>query len=287
MTGAMFFAFLVLVFNSALAKNEMCDTSKTIIVMSKGRSGSTFLADVITRNFLGRGYNVTADGEILGSTKEEMLTQKDPLSKINRHICIYGANHQYNIFKWKPVLWSKVYLETLRWVATKKIPVVYNVRNPIDVFISNEKHRLLNKMREDAIKHGAEEKGKEAHCEAGDADCLARFKNLELLNISGTALMRHLVEDSDDSQKSRFDSLEVKFFAVEYENLIKDGKEALRAWREIFEFIAPDKDWDSVTTANITSSFVSTSSENHRAKIINYDEIRNLLRGTRFAPLLH
>jgi hypothetical protein len=142
-------------------------------------------------------------------------------------------------------------------------------------------------MREDAIKYGAEEKEKEAHCEAGDADCLARFKNLELLDINGTALMHHLTEDTDESQKSLFVRLEVKFFAVDYENLIKDEKETLRAWGEIFEFIAPDKDWDSLTPANIASSFVSTSSENHRAKMINYDEIRKLLRGTRFAPLLN
>jgi hypothetical protein len=259
--------------DAAAADDGNCDTFKAIIVMSKGRSGSNFVLDVIARTFKNPNYWAQMQ-EILGGNKDAMEKLSNPLEVIQKHICRHGANHNYVSFKWKPSLWNDAYMEALQWVAKKKIPVVLNVRNPIDRFLSLSKHKVL----------------KSSHCKPGNAECLARFKEHELVEVNATELVQHLRTTgavANDNDRALLVHYNVHFIPIEYETLIADETAALRLWTEIFEFIAPARDWSGFTMRNVTSvNFVATSSSNHRDKIKNYDEVRAALRGTRFASLL-
>jgi hypothetical protein len=258
-----------------------CDTSKAIIVMSKGRSGSAFVSDIIARNLMNHNFSNITEGEILGENMATMEYKSNPLEVIQEHICHYGANNEYVSFKWKPLYWNNAYMEALKWVAEEKIPVVFNVRNPIDVFLSNMKHTKASKDMGNIL---------EPHCVSDDAKCLERFKNHELVNVDPAALLQALHSYglvADEKNRALLLHSNVHFIPIEYESLIADEISALRVWRKIFEFIAPTRDWSKLTTKNLTSSFSSTSSSNHRDKINNYNEVHAVLRGTRFASLLH
>jgi hypothetical protein len=98
--------------------------------------------------------------EILGQNLADMKAMRNiPINTVRDQICLKGKEASYTGFKWKPLVWNDAYLEALRWVAYPRIPVVYNHRNPIDVFLSAEKHRL--ESTHSLI----------SHCKAGDTAC--------------------------------------------------------------------------------------------------------------------
>ncbi len=69
-------------------------------------------------------------------------------------------------FKWKP--WNMTFgsrrsMEALRWLAPNPhVRVVHNLCNPLDVLMSQYKHK---------------NKGVVAHCAVGDAACLESHRN--------------------------------------------------------------------------------------------------------------
>lgn len=256
---------------------SFCDTSKSIIVMSYGRSGSTYVCDILQKNF---PYHDDASTELLGHYYDSMHDQDDPLGLVRKRLCAPkdDKSGEYRGFKWMPSNWEEKYYDVLEWVARRQIPVVFNYRNPIDQFLSKRKHSGHRDLP--------------AHCKPGDEKCIEAFIDSSLIEVDVKQLLSFLKGQfpfvSHEEIFSILITRNVNFFPIAYESLIGEQESALRAWREIFEFIDPSRNWDGLTNESIASDNLAvTSSESHRDKIKNYEEVRAALRGTRFAPLLN
>lgn len=261
-----------------------CDFNKMFIVMSKGRSGSGFIDDILARVVIERPYFTLV--ELLGANGREMSTVEDPLDKIQRNLCPpEGSKSPYTAFKWKPYYWEGEYMDALRWVAARKIPVLYSKRNPLDVQLSIKINHMIDKK---------EDEKRKSHCKANDAACVDQHMRNQLVTVDTSGLVTDLERetDSDDRVKSILEENKVNFMDVEYEHLTVEHSSnatVLRAWIEVFEFIAPQREWRDgrINMRRLKSSIASTTSPWHHDKIRNYDKVQATLRGTRFAKLLN
>ena len=264
-------------FDTAVPEN--CNLSKAVIVMSYGLSGSTYVSDVVGRPFVNNSYQgreAPNFGEIFGPTMRYMQRVRDPLKTMQNWLC--KGHGQYISFKWKPAYWNNEYMKALKWVAYHQIPVVYNVRNIIDILLSSVKHERKNNIP--------------WRCGAQDENCIKTMKRHEKVYIDPTTLISKLEDAShllsDESILGLLVRLKVHFIDVKYESLSSSDNEVrLRVWREVFEFISPEKNWDNLSVADIHSSLAKTSSSSHKDKMKNYEQIRAILRGTRFASQLN
>lgn len=259
-----------------------CDLSKVMIVMSRGRSGSSYVSDVLTKVLTGHSSKLP---EILGSDSKAMeKLSRPPLQVIQAHLCDRGESH-YRGFKWKPYNWDEGYLQALRWVAANNIAVVYSKRNPLDIYLSD----LINR----AIDLNDHEK-KHSHCKAAnDEACLKQHIQYQLVTVNTSHLLNTLrqVTDDDDRMRPLLTSHRVRYLDVHFEKLTPEHSSnatVQRAWREVFEFVAPEIRWEGprLSMRALQASIVPTSSTAHRDKIRNYEEVQAALRGTRFARLL-
>ena len=257
-----------------------CNVSKSFIVLSRGRSGSEYEMEVITRLLTNR--TMKGNGEIFGGSGKKMLALHDPLTTMQRYLC--PRKHKTNTalyrgFKWKPYVWNEAYIKALLWVGHHDIPVIYNVRNPLDVLLSLKKHKA-SKMR--------------AHCQAGDAACLEKKMREQIVLLDPSTFIAELADISCLNNYVSFllDRTKVNYIDVEYETLSfahTDVQSAIRSWKEVMELINPHADWSDIISYNLlkSSRTVATSSINHRDKIKNYDDAYNSLRGTQFARLIN
>lgn len=259
-----------------------CNISKSIIVMSEGRSGSSYICDIISAN-LDPHHHPRITTEILGSNDGQMKALSFPLKTIENQLCpsTAGNSSPYRGFKWKPVYWGDAYLEALQWVAYHRIPVVYNTRNPIDTFMS-------------ALKHQHEANGHlRAHCKAGDSACVSMHLGDQRQHVDPSQLLENVTQTTcrHTGVRSLLKEMHVRHLVVSYEELSADHADnatLVRAWRDVFEFIDSVTPWGRrITPGSLKASIVATSSIHHRDKIENYDEVEAALRGTPFAGLLN
>ena len=257
---------------------KACGVSRSLIVMSRGRSGSSVLCETIQRHL---GYrSPQPDGEILGSSSHQMKVLSDPLSFVRHWICEFGSKSGFYM-KWKPEYWAAEYIDLLRWMASQRIPVVYNVRNPLDVYLSRLKH--------------AQNQSVATRCHPSDKQCLEMHHSNQLVEVPIPSLIRALSRTSSANSKD-LDSVrdlliqeKVNYHPVHYENLQSDDNSTrLSAWRQMFEFLSPSRDWSKLTVMDtISDTMIRTSSISQTDKIVNYDEVRQALQGTRFEQFLH
>ena len=287
--------------NDIICKNM----SKVVITMSRGRSGSTYISEVMSHNLIGEHTNVTEwkcalldsfarslctnfchilgpssgafSSEILGSDSIQMKDIKNPLGVIQERICA-GNPNVYKGFKWKPSYWDDTYVEALRWVAFHQIPVILNHRNPIDVYLSLRKHNSAHVI---------------AHCKVGETACIDSHMQNQLISVDVKNLIRLLIQQSCDfdNTKSLLDRENVKYIDITFESVTAEynnNQTVIQNWRRVFEFIDPAATWHHhLNMQNLAAAIAPTSSTAHRDKIRNYDEVKEALKETRFARLLN
>ena len=269
-----------------------CDVSNDFIVMSRGRSGSEyemdFLSKVLNNNKVEQYFL-----EILGSNSNVMNKTSNPLDIIQKFFCSDHKKQKFVGFKWKPYVWNEGLIKALHWVAYNKIPVIFNVRNPIDEILSALKHR-------DGVPSN-ESRGKRIHlfqhCKAGknQAECVEQQMQAQLVNVPPHIFLRYLNDLSCLTTYTKYllDFTGVRHFDVEFEKVSLEhssNNTVIRTWRQVLSFLDPSRPWQSIVDMkllNASTTMVATSSPRHRDKIKNYDEISMILQGTRFAPFLN
>lgn len=272
-----FLCLAVIVTNIPLVNSRnSCDYSKKVIVISRGRSGSTYLTEVLARNILGTALNEHQFGEILGTHSEQMAAKKDPQEIITRHLCSNDEhNDPYRGFKWKPYIWSDKYIRLLRFVAERKIPVVHNTRNPIDTFLSGLKHRNHTSGKVPA------------HCLADDKECIAIALGAQRVHVDTHELLGNLnytIVETLITQKL-LNKLGVHHLNITYEEMI-DPARKMDLWHRVFKFFEPRKRW-VITDLMVASQWIPTSSSLLKDKIENYEEVKSALKDTPFELFLH
>ena len=178
-------------------------------------------------------------------------------------------------------------------MAYNKIPVIFNVRNPIDVILSALKHRdgvPSNESRGKRIHLGS-------HCKAGKGKtgCVEKHMLAQLVNVPPYDFIRDLNEVSCLRTYTKYllDLTGARHFDLEFEKVSLEhssNSTVLRNWRQVLEFLDPDRPWRNILDLKLlytSTTNLATSSPHHRDKIMNYDEISMVLRGTQFAPFLN
>jgi hypothetical protein len=90
-------------------------------------------------NILGTTSRVS--GELFGATSGEMAKLSDPLRVMLDYLHTQQIDNPNSIvgFKWKPYYHNESYQRVWEWVAKHNVKVVYNSRNPLDIYISASK----------------------------------------------------------------------------------------------------------------------------------------------------
>ena len=306
---------------SNIPKN--CDLKNTtwgfpFIMVSFGRAGTTSTWDIIaglTGEYIpkasedeGRdkgearaffaGQNQTEHGKCW---LERLLCDKQAIVKkaYKRGLgksSIFGT-------KWKP--WHQGFnttqaREALQWLGTQKqIKVVHNTRNMVDMFISQNKHGVLEKLF-----------GKErtAHCyddrelklsdatwqkliDMGiprDTPCVKIFKEIEArMKLSIAHMLNYFEKNSlqTDFASEMLDYYNVSRVTVTYEKLY--FTDTAEEWMRIFRYlgIGPQQ---NLTLDHVfaKTAFQKTSANDRSKRMANYDQVSRTLRCTRYGKYL-
>jgi hypothetical protein len=260
---------LLIVSAAVICRGEgRVDPSKVVIVLSHGRSGSTEACGIVSNLMGGRIY-----GELYGGSRDKMAAVPDPLELTLTYLETQQEAYPGKIvgFKWKPYYHSAKYQKVWDWVAKRGVKIVYNYRNPLDVFISNSRAH-----EEDAV----------YNCRAGDDKCVKAqqslktelkldtiFESLEKLKIEGISTIAHLSENN------------VTYYDVTYEGLNHGSIEARLPYLQgLADFLLPGK---VVSKADFEVGTEYIGHYHQNETVSNYAALVAKLKGTRFSRYLH
>mmetsp|Transcript_7545 Transcript_7545/g.10957 ORF Transcript_7545/g.10957 Transcript_7545/m.10957 type:complete len:335 (-) Transcript_7545:3053-4057(-) len=257
-----------------------------VILISRGRSGSSSTWQVMSNL---TGY-MTSSIEYTGSnTKQatyffnEIVGAYEALQNGNwilDYMC--AAQEKYPSagivgFKWKPYIdpsFHGEFINSLKLLAFKQqVKVVRLRRNILDVTISTEKHRRFEA---------------DAHCKKDEADCIKQHLGIKFK--LPTKWLFHKLErlsEEEDEVDWLLDELGVPHVKVNYEKLYNNETD-VNEWIRIFNFlgVGPTKGLSREQVIN-AQEHASTHSPRHSDMLQNYEEVRNVLVGTKFERLLH
>jgi len=281
-----------------------------VILIAKGRSGTSSTWQVLSR-LTGHCF------ECQEYTGSDTASSFDFFSRVGENdngnwIKGYLCNQQTAFkdkggiigFKWKPFSYGKIHndsqvkfsdsmLDGLRMIAhhrSPKIRVIRLTRNLLDVRLSQKKHWFMTKF----LNETAEGK-RQAHCAPNNTECIKKHEKFstglrgEGLHIPTKNLIYKLgrmlaLEDVFDRH---LNELQVPHIHVSYEKLFY-GDDA-EEWMRIFRFLGRGPGSDlSRDLVHEAMEHVGTSSNSlHKDSMENYEEVRNILMGSKFEYLLH
>lgn len=122
---------------------------KRSVLLSEGRSGSSVILSAITK-LCNSAQNPRKSHEIFGSNRKEIVALQDPVASMNLfygQFCNISSQPNLAMFKWKPLLFELAkYQRALDYLMNNGIKVVYSTRNPLDVYLSQQKHKKVTKL---------------------------------------------------------------------------------------------------------------------------------------------
>ena len=241
------------------------------VVFTTQRNGSTWLMSVL--NGL---EGVSAQGELFLPRPRSPETRWDSEFALPRYVESkrqYGSVRPFSVFKYLSALYRsegavgfklmysqlRRYPEILPYLMKKRIRVVHLIRrNHVDVLISFAIKREIGKAHILA----PEDRPSDVTVELDTRSLMRDLRRLELKHTIGRTVLR----------LARLNHIEVV-----YEDLVCDPARFDR----VREFLDIPADQD-VPTSNI----LKTRTQGQRQVIANYDEVRAVLQGSKFAHLL-
>ena len=276
------------------------------ILMALGRSGSSVTWDTLSR--LAGDGEPTISHEVTGGNKEKSIAFFDQIEDhINERwaslrLCNIqryyrdkskGNKNRYSLvgFQWKPYLATFDHhyaVDGLRRVADDGLKVIYLTRNPLDRYISNQRHKGF--IHSDEIP---------AHCDVNDIDCVERHKKHSkgiTINVKDEERKHKFIASLENSLRAdvmiedRLNDLNVTYVHVTYEKLFDGDAEATDEadeWKRILTFLGLSKEGLTIGDARATFQLASTSTNKHSLSIANFEEVASLLKDTKYEKLLH
>lgn len=166
--------------------------------------------------------------------------------------------------------------------------VIFLTRNPLDRYISN--------LRHSGFIHSQEVP---AHCDKDDTACVNRHKEHSkgiTINVEDNENAKKFIDSLDQSInldayiENRLNSLNVTYIHVTYEKLFDadaNGEDEAKEWKKILRFLGLPRDRLKIEDVRSTFHLASTSSKDHKKTIANYEEVKNVVTGTKYEKLLH
>lgn len=261
-----------------------------VILMADGRTGSSITWMTISRmtgfpniahEYTGQQKEATTkffdsiDPKV-GShfaVKELIELQHDATKNITRGEGVVG-------FQWKPIRYGITHeygQGALDEIAAKGIRVIHLTRSPLDRLISNKKHVQSN---------GA----LEAHCPAGDEECIKEHHEHEKAIVlpTGEELVHSMRVGLGHDRKTAdlLSTRGIRHIHVDYDRLyhLKIANE----WMRIFKFLGRGPKED-LTMEEVQSNFdlAPTTASQHKDMIANFDQVQKTLEGAGLAYLIH
>jgi len=270
--------------------NSSADSPIPVILISKGRSGSSSTWQVMSR-LTGHCFKCEEYPGENHKYQEGLLSRNTPTNNGN-WILGYLCSQQKAFknkrgiigFKWKPDFFSDTVLNGLRMIAhytNPQIKIILSRRNALDVILSISKHEYMNEHKQEMRSF--------AHCSSIDTICIEAHKKFGSgLYIPVEHLLNKLIYMSNFESKldDYLEEFNVSHIKVTYEKLYysKDAEE----WMRIFRFIGRGPR-SKLTKSLVEKAMqhVGTSNSFHNETIKNYEEVRDTLVGTQFETLLH
>ena len=264
-----------------------------VILVSKGRSASSSTWQVMSR-LTGHCFKCREYTGMNSTLQQKFFSSIKPGENGNwilGYLCAQQIAYKNKGgiigFKWKPFNReinnvAEDGFDGLRMIAhhtNPQIKIVSSGRNHLDVLVSQTKHM---KMR-------GKDGGAYAHCSQENTECLNAHKKfgsgIHMPLGSLLSKLRYLATLEKIFEKN-LQMLNVPHIKVTYEKLYqsKDAEE----WMRIFRFIGRGPGYDlSMDQVEKAMEHVGTSVPFHNVSISNYNEVRDILRGTEFEALLH
>ena len=262
-----------------------------VLFIVNGRSGSSNTWQTLSK--LAGGFQTEAI-EAFGSNEiqiqkffKSMTSEEEGSWWINEHLCEvtkFNSNSTIAGIQWKPYSNSWILPSAqgmLKQIASHnsdpqrighKIKVIYMTRNPLDVFISKQKHHSRSVP---------------AHCSRSDVDCLEKHTESNL-TLSVEDLVSYL-KQSEAVEKSIENNLRIfgiDYYQTSYEKLY--SSENTEEWMSILRYLERSPT-QVLQFDDVKNSFplIKTSSLSKESLLKNYNEVKNRLDGTKFAELLY
>ena len=285
---------------------------RPMILLSKGRGGSTVVAEVISR--FAHTDPTMIRKEILGHGREDMRHPSDPKATMVDWFAKKTAQHPRSDligFKWKPWhIGSKAYAGAWDWVVAHDVRVLWMTRNALDELISSTKHMDAQRLLADSLT---------PHCKTKDSGCIAEHQQTRVTLAPGT-LVEMLTNDTRmfyTDVKALLVKRGVRYHHVTFEELFESSTEraryhrdtaardlaesttslrehrrfdhasALVAWNRAFSFLGLDEvDTYSKIIQTADSFSARTAPQTQCESLENPEEVRAALKGTAFEALL-
>lgn len=252
------------------------DPAKVAIILSRGRSGSTELTSVVSN--IGKGEVVFIDEiELFGDTSARMARLHDPLGKMLSFLLEKQKQHPNKIvgFKWKPYHEDEKYQLVWEWFAKTGAKVIYNYRNPLDVWIS-----MLHTRREGAV----------FNCFADQKDCIERQKSIKIsVDVDKVIPEITAIAAKHEIILGKLRKMHINHFVITYEGVNRGTMtERLATMQKVADFLVPEKRNSVVVDESVFAARTAHIGHlNQNATVENYDQLVTVLRGTPYEHLLH
>lgn len=251
------------------------DDTAVVITLSDGRSGSTFITDVLENLYGAKTLDPPLSHELFGSGKNDMMEKRNHTQFMIDFINKQRKSNPKSIvagFKWKPYIVSKGYDKAWKYVASQGWIVVHNTRNWLDVFISHSKHKQFDVA---------------GHCAAGNKNCLHKSENaLPYINVSKA--LQYVDEAIIDSQRHDYflRTLGVPLYEVRYEDFAFGSKKLkLHHLQNLCDFLLYPAH-KKVSMKMLSTETVATSDYSQKEKVKNWQELYDKFKDSRYAYLL-
>jgi hypothetical protein len=306
-------------YNHARGAGEPPAPPRKMIMLSRGRAGSSVVAQTIAKFALANADTVAPQGEkwlwhfekeIFGGNAQAMEWQHDPVKVMTQHYQMLGAEQPAAPllgFKWKPEppTYNAAYGKAWDWVKANNVSVVWMTRNLLDVRISCAKHNNYPTLG--------------SSCTANDAKCIAQNQGVkvtleqisvrnspEYKNANATTLPELLAVDKqlfETDLDALLKEKGISYRQVRFEDLFDssdradkrgfyiklrhDSIEAHKQWNSIFNFVGlpPVESYAEVVEA-ADAQMVPTTAPTQCDALVDPDAVREALKGSEFEKLL-
>lgn len=155
--------------------------------------------------------------------------------------------------------------------AQSKTPirVIRSRRNPLDVYLSDLKHRQVADLPD--------------HCKADDEECIKQHTSVELIvPVDEMLAWLQKTYDGENEIDALLSSLGIRAVYVDYDLLYypKTESEGIKEWNRIFRFLDQKDDWEWSDIVGAAGLKPTTKSRSHKVMIGNFDEVFAALSGT-------
>ena len=253
-----------------------------VVVMSRGRSGSSWLCEVVKGTDELNKAKIML--ELFGGDNKQMEKVKNPLQTMTAYLAEERRLNPkgYIGFKWKLLDLKGDYgghdkfAAALHYLVQQRVPILYMYRNYLDRVISSYKYEEA-KYDDKYL----------SHCDPKDTMCITEHKNAKY-----DVDIKHLLRSLEKYDKLHVETVQrlarekAVHMTFSYDDLaFGDADTKLAILQRILDLMYPGGN-KVASLEMLQTKFAVTSDRDQSSRVKNYGEVIAAVEGTRYAGLL-